>query len=242
MKDYIKWFNNYFKNFEIKNKNILRKFHHTYRVMEYSKDIGKSINLNEHDLWLCEIIGIFHDLGRFKQWTEYHTYNDIESIDHAALAVDILKEENVLDSIDEKDKNIIYNAINYHNKYIITNDLDDETIKFCKIIRDADKLDIMLEQLIVIEEVEDNLSPELLDSLYQKKSCDNKDVKTNIDIILRLIGFIFDLNFKYSYNFIVDKKIIDNKFNLLKNYVNNIEEVEKLEKFINLYIEEMTKC
>lgn len=242
MKDYIKWFNNYFKNFEIKNKNILRKFHHTYRVMEYSKDIGKSINLNEHDLWLCEIIGLFHDLGRFKQWTEYHTYNDIESIDHAALAVDILKEENVLDSIDEKDKNLIYNAINYHNKYIIPNDLDDETIKFCKIIRDADKLDIMLEQLIVIEEVEDNLSPKLLDSLYQKKSCDNKDVKTNIDIILRLIGFIFDLNFKYSYNFIVDKKIIDNKFNLLKNYVNNIEEVEKLEKFINLYIEEMTKC
>lgn len=43
MKLYREFFNPYFKEFDIYDQDILDKFHHTYRVMEYSKLITDSL-------------------------------------------------------------------------------------------------------------------------------------------------------------------------------------------------------
>lgn len=242
MQEYRNIFNKYFKRFDIKNSSILGKFHHSYRVMEYSKKIGESLNLNEYDIRLCEIIGLFHDIGRFEQWTKYKTYKDYDSIDHAALACEILKKENMLENINDIDKNIILLAIKNHNKYEIEKIDDEKILLFCKIIRDADKLDIMFEQANTISKIEKSISLELLDEIYNKKSCSNKNVKNDVDRIIRHLGFIMDLNFLYSINLLKEKCWFENKFNLLENYVEDKESVEKLKEFINKYVEEMTLC
>ena len=46
-----------------------------------------------------------------------------------------------------------------------------------------------------------------------------------------MISWIFDYNFKYTYQFLLDKKILENKFNLLKIY-GEIDEIKKLENFV----------
>lgn len=242
MKSYINIFNQYFKRFDVKDKNILLKFHHSYRVMEYAKEIGKSLHLSDHDIWLCAMIGLFHDIGRFKQWTEYHTFFDKDSIDHGNLSYEILKNENILKDIDIDDKNIILMAIKYHNKYDIREVKDERTLLFCKIIRDADKLDILVEQNNSISKVEKTLSKELLKNLYDKNLCQDKYIRTDVDFILRQIGFIFDLNFMYSYQFLLSKNWFENKFNLLENYVEDISAVKELEYFINRYVKERSVC
>ena len=50
MKEYMSIFNKYVKGFDLKNKNIMRKFHHTYRVVEYANDIAVSLKLNDDDI------------------------------------------------------------------------------------------------------------------------------------------------------------------------------------------------
>ena len=71
----------------------------------------------------------------------------------------------------------------------------------------------------------------MLDSIYNKQICKNEYITNEVDSILRMISWIFDLNYKYSYQYLVDKKIIEKKFNLLEMY-GKTENTIKLKKFI----------
>ena len=50
MEEIRKLFNDYAKTFDLKSKNIMYKYHHSYRVMEYATEIAKSLKLNEEEL------------------------------------------------------------------------------------------------------------------------------------------------------------------------------------------------
>ena len=76
MKEEIKLFNNYVKQFDLKNKHIMGKFHHSYRVMEFAIDIAKSLELGEKDIYIASLAGLLHDIGRFNHIKIYNTYSD----------------------------------------------------------------------------------------------------------------------------------------------------------------------
>lgn len=230
----------YAKKFDLKEQKIMNKFHHSFRVMEYSKEIAISLNLNEKDIELAEVIGLLHDISRFKQWTIYKTYNDNLSFDHGDESVNILKENNFIEkfNINKKYYNIIYMALKNHNKYQIADGLNDKELIFSKIIRDADKIDIIKEQGNKLDEVYDKIDDLLIKDFYLKKQTNNLYVKNERDHIIRMISFVYDFNFKYTFNLILKEKVIENKFNLLINYSNNQEEIEDMEKFIIDYMKE----
>lgn len=223
---YITEFNEYAKTFDLTVKQIIYKYHHSFRVMEISKEIAISLNLNKEDIELATICGLFHDIGRFRQWTEYQTYKDQDSIDHGDLGVEILKD--FLNNY--KDKDIVIKATKYHNKYDVP-ELDERATLFCNIVRDADKLDIMREQTNQIYQKEIVLKPELLSDIDNKIICQNKNVENEVDAIIRMLSWVFDLNFKYSFQFLKDNKIIEDKLNLLKIY-GETDEIKKLESSI----------
>ena len=229
--NYLNEFNKYAKSFDLKVKPIMNKYHHSYRVMEIAHDIAVSLNLNDDDIELASICGLFHDIGRFKQWTEYKTYEDEISIDHGDIGYEALKD--FLN--DYKDKDIVLNTTKYHNKYSVDN-FDKRTMLFCNIVRDADKLDIIREQCNQIISDKIVLKKKLLDNIYDRKMCRNIDLNNEVDHILLMLAWIFNYNFKYSYHFLLDNKIIENKFNLLKIY-GETEEIKKLEEFVYQEIE-----
>lgn len=232
MQKYYSIFNQYIKKFDFKDKMIRSKFHHTYRVSEFCKEIAESLKLNEEDTRLAIIIGLLHDIARFEQWTKYKTFVDSKSVDHGNLACDILLQDDFIKKFteDQSEINIILKALKNHNKKDIEK-LDDRTTLFCKIIRDADKLDIAREQCNEIKEEKIELNKEILNQIYDKKLCSNHLVKNSVDSILRILSFTFDYNFKYSYNFLLDENIISKKFDLLEIYGQK-EEITKLKKFI----------
>ena len=238
MKKIMKIFNEYTKEFDLKNPHIMGKFHHSYRVMEYAKEIAESLDLSEDDIKLASIIGLFHDIGRFNQWTKYETYEDSKSIDHGDYGADIIKD--FIDDItsNEEEQKIIMVSIKNHNKYQIEDNLTQREMLFCKIIRDADKLDIMREQGIIQENYE--VKQDLLDYLKNHKMVTNNLVETKMDGLIRLISFIFDFNFKYSYQFILDNNIIQNKLNLIEIYGDM--KLDELEEDLTNYVKERLTC
>ena len=229
--DYIKLFNQYAKEFDLKVKQIIGKYHHSFRVMEIAREIAISLELSDKDIELASICGLFHDIGRFQQWTKYQTFIDDKSIDHGDLGYGILEELYP----DNEDKNIVLNATKYHNKYCIPK-LDDRTTLFCNIVRDADKLDIIREQCNQVFQNEIVIKAELLDDIYNRNICKNKYVTNEVDSIVRMISWIADYSFEYAYHFLIDNKIIENKFNLLKIY-GETDEIKKLEEFVYKEIE-----
>ena len=77
-------------NYDMTNDNIIRKYYHSFRVMDLCRLIAKSEGMNENDIEIASYMGLLHDIGRFEQWKLYSTYNDLKSIDHADLGIKIL--------------------------------------------------------------------------------------------------------------------------------------------------------
>ena len=245
-------FDKYAKKYDLTNFNIKLKYHHSYRVMKYSENIAKSLNLSEEEVNIAKIIGLLHDVARFEQYTIYHTFADSKSIDHGDLGVKILKQDNFLRNFVEEDMydEIILKAIKSHNKYKIEENLPEKALIQSKIIRDADKLDIFYELYTMfykekndIEEIENSIvEEESIRRIEQRKLIKRKPNNSAMDRFLINLCFVFDLNYKYSFEEIKEKdyinKIID-KFEF-KN-TETKEKMKTIRKIINQYIEEKIK-
>ena len=64
----------------------------------------------------------------------------------------------------------------------------------------------------------------------------NNLLENDLDYLFRLVAFIFDLNFSYSYKYLLDKKIIENKVSLIEKYGN--KNLELLKNDLINYIKE----
>ncbi len=153
---------------------------------------------------------------------DYHTYNDLASIDHADMAVKLLFENGDIKKFwnKEEDYDEIYDAIKYHNKYDIPDNLSEHNKTLCKVIRDADKLDLfyLLSEGFIEEHEEAQLISDKVKSDFEnKKSIKRIDAKNGNDLILLHLAFIFDLNYKYSFEYLHNRKLISRYFELIKN-------------------------
>lgn len=231
MEDKIVLFTKYVHTYNLNEPMIDLKYKHTLRVVDFCSRIGQSLNLNNDDIKLCKTIGLLHDIARFYQYTKYQTFSDLNSIDHGDYALEIIKNDKLIKEIvKDIDCKTLKEAVKYHNKFSYDSSLDYRTVLFCKIIRDADKLDIL--DLFLMKKIDNvinsNLSIKIYEDILNHKQISFKDVKTKLDKAILNIGFIFDLSFKYSFDYIIKRDII-NKI-MLELMKNNEQEKEKLEK------------
>jgi len=231
-------FDEYVSNFDMSNKLIYLKHKHTYRTVEQSLNIAKSLNLNEEDTDIAYLIALFHDFGRFEQVRRYNTFNDIKSIDHANLACTLIFEEGLIRNFIEDDKydEIIKKAIYWHNKYSIDEELNEKELMHAKIIRDADKLDIVynitnLEQ-VEFKDDDSNISDNVKEAYKNRISVKRDENTTKNDALLIMFGFVFDLNFDYSFKYYKENNIILKMYNKLNNKNKFKEYVEILNEYI----------
>lgn len=239
-----KEFNSFVSNYDMNNKDINYKYYHSKRVMQNCINIAKNIGLSIDEVLIAGLIGILHDIGRFEQLKVYNTFNDSKSIDHGDYAVKILFDDELIrkfiteNSYDE----IIRKSILYHNKHSI-GECNEKELLFCKIIRDADKLDIFryyAEDIKTPIFKTTEVSPVIYDKFFEKKALSFDDVKTSADMKLLQLSMFFDLNFKYSYDIIKEK----NYFNILVDrYINLIDNdktvaiYKEVKEFMNEYLE-----
>ena len=221
MNNLIMLFKNYVYKFDMNDESILRKYYHSLRVSEISISIAKDLNLSEEDIYLAGIIGLLHDYARFPQWTKYHTFSDLKSVDHGDLAVELLFDNNEIDvfDIDKKYYDIIYNAIKYHNKLSIPVELDEKNKLFSNIIRDADKADIMYifaTDTFFINEDGKNINDVFKIEFYKNKLLSRKNEKSSNDKIILDLSMIYDINYKCTFRYIKEKRLIEKFYNNIK--------------------------
>lgn len=92
----IEEFKKYSNKYDMTNKNIERKYYHSFRVMHESKYIAENLNLSQEQIDLATLIGLLHDIARFEQMKKYGTFNDVLSVDHGDLGAKILSENNFI--------------------------------------------------------------------------------------------------------------------------------------------------
>lgn len=225
------------------------KVDHTFRVIELCEEIAKSLNLSDEDIELAKICGLLHDIGRFEQYKNYHTFKDRDSIDHGDLGYEILTEEDYIKRFkyNEKYENIILNAVRFHNKLTIPDNLSEREELFMKIIRDADKIDILYLFTIghIKIEIDDTeFSEGIMESIRNNIVTDRNLVKTKADQLSVSLGFVFDINYPISIKILNDKDYISKEIDqYIEKSTNNKtkKQLEEIKEIIKEYIEKRMK-
>ncbi|MDI3547452.1 MAG: hypothetical protein PWR10_1104 [Halanaerobiales bacterium] len=223
-----KWFNQYLQRYQFKNKEdqkqIDLKYHHSYRVLEEITELARSLQLSKKEETITQIIGLFHDVGRFEQYACYQTFSDARSLDHAELGVKILIENNLLTEFEQALRQRIIKAIAYHNKAVIPQEAfakDPAGLRYAQLIRDADKLDIWNIFVQRYYSNEDNskishglspkggITPEIYEKMKKGEVINYQRLQTQDDLKLMQMGWIYDLNFKASLRTVKKRGYID---------------------------------
>ena len=248
------WMKNYMKSFytddEEVQRGILIKETHTGYVTSNCVELAKNLKLNAPDIELAEIIGLFHDVGRFRQYSVYKTFNDADSEDHADLGIKVIGELDFFKKLSDEDFEIVNFSISQHNKKEISPSPDEKKMLFAKIIRDADKLDIyrVLEPFLAQENAEKmpnfikgkfiaDISDDFVEHFAKGEQADYREIRTNGDRKIVRLMWIYNINFAWTLKKIVERgyieKIIENLPVNEKNQKRVEEGILKLRDFVS---------
>ncbi len=219
------------------------KIRHSIGVLDYWRLILLNIdNISSEYKKESELCFILHDLWRFYQndWKKVLANNIFE---HGDAWYNIAKKEWYLEDICLSIKYHNKKSIDllYKEKWYINSSLEGkEKIEFLvNITRDADKLENMIYSIYNIEHIlllnnytldkfNYSITKELLDSILMKELVDKKYVKTDIDKILILLSWIFDINFNATKKILIENNYLEKIKEILKDLL-TAEQYNKLE-------------
>ena len=150
----MKIFEQYVRKYDMNNINIKARYFHSLKVMEIVKDLATELGIfTEEEIAVCELIGLFHEIGNFSSTPNYHIDEDNE--DSSNKAIDVLFNKGLIREI-SKDKtydNVIKIALFAYDKNGFPDNIDEKTKHVCAIIKDAHNLDYLLIILMLIQEL-----------------------------------------------------------------------------------------
>ena len=207
----------YAANYHAGDAKVALKISHTYRVAALCERIARSLSLEEPEVDLAWLCGLLHDIGRFEQLRRYGTFNDAESIDHAACSVEVLfGEGHIRDYLDEPDEDaVLETAIRWHSAYRIPEGLSARTQQFCHILRDADKIDILRVNVEVpLEDIynvsteslrRSSVTPAVLESFYARHCVLRTLKRTPADNVVGHASLVYELVYPESLRIVAEQ-------------------------------------
>lgn len=211
-------FKRYTDAYDAANPRIALKIEHTYHVAEACDAVAREQGWSTEDIDLAWLCGLLHDMGRFEQLRRWDTFKDAESMSHAALGVGVLFGENpadapavtsIRDFIDDPaEDELIRASIAYHSDFRLPAQLDERTRRFCDIVRDGDKIDIMrtiadstVDTILKVDEdafLASRFSTPAL-AAFDERRCVARDERNEpADYLVGLICFMFELVYPAS--------------------------------------------
>ncbi len=246
------WFDDYVAGFygdEISvNVNLKLKEDHSRRTCEEMLYLAEELGLSGNQRRVADVTALFHDIGRFQQFVRYRTYNDIRSVDHCALGLEVLRQRKVLEGAERGERELIERAIEYHGRKELPRGLEGESLFFSKLIRDADKLDAFYvvteyyrqyrdnpESFMVELEFPDSsgYSAEVVEGILRGRRIDYSELRTLNDMKLCQLGWVYDVNFTATLKRIRQRKLLEKMLDFLPE----TDDIEKVRRKIFEYVD-----
>lgn len=189
---------------------IILKEQHTWKVVQNCERLAKHLQLDEHDSLLAKMIGLFHDVGRFYQFTVYRTFNDALSENHAKLGLKVIKDLPFMKKLSQEDLATLKFAIGNHNAKVIATTDNKRHLAFAKLIRDADKIDIYRVLKPFLGPTDGSgCSPDFVELFVAGKQCDYTKMRTQDDRKLVRLMWVYDIYFAWSLQQIMQQHYIE---------------------------------
>jgi len=256
LEKYREWFDDYVAGFygddAYVNANLKLKEDHSRRTCNEMRYLAEELSLSDSQRRIAELIALLHDIGRFRQFVKYGTYNDTRSEDHCLLSLKVLRETKVLDGIEKEEKQLIEKAIEYHGQKQLLADLEGECLLFSQLIRDADKLDVFY---VVVEgckqyrenpdefnlevEFEDvpQYSKRIVEDILRGQLVDYSRLRTLNDMKLLQLGWVYDVNFTATLKRIRQRRFLEH----IIDFLPRTEDIERVKAKIFEYVDSRIK-
>lgn len=194
--------------------NMELKIAHSFRVLGHAETlIGAEPALaDKTTARALRLAALFHDVGRFAQYSTYGTFVDALSCNHGTLGAKTLLDRKFLRNETADMRRLVVAAVAAHNRPEISPKVSGELLVVLRALRDADKLDIirvLAEHLspggpadsivlLHLEDAPERYSPDVLDSLETGRSPQYRDMRYWNDYRILLCSWLFDLHFATS--------------------------------------------
>ncbi len=242
-------FESYVESFKELTENQKRNFEikkdHSLRVADLTLLLAEKLEFTEEQSQVAFLAGLLHDVGRFQQLKEYDTFHDEKSVDHADFAVKIIEEGSFLEDIEPDLKKLILVAVQNHNKLKIQDGLSEQELVFAKLLRDADKIDILRVlsdyyskrnstpnhtltwELPKGSSVSANVSKEVLAGKLVSK----KNVASELDVKVMQLSWVFDINYRTTIEYLLKNRYLEIIYSTLPKNDLVIEIYRKIKVF-----------
>ena len=179
---------------------------HTSHVVDNARRIAAGEAFGADVARLCEAAALLHDTGRYEQLKRYNTFRDSDSVDHAVFSHDIVRDLGWLDPCAPAERQAVLDAVLFHNRRDLPENLDDVTRTVAQTVRDADKLDIfrVLEHQIATTDWRHDCTafwnlptqaapnPAVVAAIRAGRPVAYQDIRTLADFVLIQVGWMRD--------------------------------------------------
>jgi hypothetical protein len=212
------WFDRYAESFDLSVPMIQMKYRHSHDVMNVGERLTRALAWAPGDAELGISACLLHDTGRFSQYKDFGTYYDGASVDHGDRGHEVLRAEFPGDCADTEAREVILQAVRWHNKKSLP-DLAPEVAPFCRLVRDADKLDVFflvqrrmdegtVEDLLPRHKMDAPLSEPLLREVEENWSGSYKNASSLLDFMLIQLTWALDINYAPALRALEDSGIL----------------------------------
>lgn len=199
------------------------KWDHSRRVADECREIATDLGWGPDDVNTAEALGTLHDVARFPQYEQYRTLVDRDSVNHGKFGYDLVRERGILDACTPEDREAILDGIRFHNLRSVPDALPPRVLRFVRLIRDADKLDILHivevslrdgavkrnPEILLNIDVDGPATPELVQQILREKTGSYENVKSLADMNLMRMTWMYDINYLPCLRRIVDRGLLD---------------------------------
>lgn len=169
--------------FDLADRPPRSKVNHTLRVAWHARELARAQDTVD-ERWAM-LAGLLHDVSRFFQWAMYGDFSDRATCDHGDLSAALLDDfgylrRYIVPAAASTDEAVgLVEAVRLHNKLALHDGLDPATEALARVLRDADKIDIL--HLFTVDDifgaspvVEGRPSEEALRAVAERRCCDRR--------------------------------------------------------------------
>lgn len=230
---HLDWFETFVAGFNtgepVHDEHIGLKREHSLKVLAEAEVVAGGIGLPPELLRTCRLAALYHDAGRFPQYATYGTFKDRDSTDHALLGVRTLRRHGALAGEDAGTRALVLGAVAMHNRRVVPARLSTGLDTVTRVVRDADKLDIVRIMLghmgpegkhsdVVLLSVSDDperYTEAIVDQVRAGRIGDYALMRYENDFKLLMLSWVFDLNFRPARRAFLERGFAGSLFGLL---------------------------
>ncbi|HKK32308.1 MAG TPA: HD domain-containing protein [Desulfomicrobiaceae bacterium] len=228
--DFPEWFRGYVGRFVMVDPadqaHLDLKRDHSLRVLEEATRLVAAEKTAPRVAFLARVAALLHDVGRFEQYERFRTYKDADSVDHARSGCNVLRRERPLSVLPKRDRVAVMIAVLVHNRKDLPRMLKGLPAELARVVRDADKLDIIpvvldnMEEgpraspvvMLGLRQDPDAFSSVVLEQVLSGQLVNYEDMVFSNDFKLLLCSWAMGLNYGWTRGQFLERGYLDRIF------------------------------